>query len=63
MNAEKLRDASVHCPMCGHAVHVMLDPSQGDQDYQDECRACGHDIHLHLEVDEQHDQLRLRVEE
>ncbi|NCU58862.1 CPXCG motif-containing cysteine-rich protein, partial [Idiomarina sp. FenBw--71] len=43
MNADKLYDAGLRCPHCGHRIHVSIDPSEGAQDYLDECAACGSD--------------------
>lgn len=48
MSEERVQDAVVHCPHCGHNVHVDVDLSEDNQDYMDECQACGGDIHLHL---------------
>ncbi|GAB3293456.1 CPXCG motif-containing cysteine-rich protein [Pseudidiomarina tainanensis] len=61
MNADKLYDAGLRCPYCGHHVHVSIDASAGDQDYQDECRACGADIHLLVKLDEVNDKIFVRV--
>ncbi|KFZ31995.1 hypothetical protein IDSA_04775 [Pseudidiomarina salinarum] len=61
MDTDKLRDATVSCPFCGHPVHLDIDPSMGNQDYQDECRNCGSDIRLVVDVDEQHNKIIVRV--
>ncbi len=61
VNAEKLYDASIRCPHCGHHIHMTIDPSSGNQDYQDECRACGGDIHMVVELDEVHDKIVVHV--
>lgn len=61
MNDAKLHDAAVHCPFCGHQIHVSIDASEGDQDYQDECRACGNDIHLVVHVDHLVEKIVVRI--
>lgn len=61
MNADKLHDAGVECPHCGHHIHLSIDASQGEQDYQDECPACGHDIHLEVAVDAVRDKIVVKV--
>ncbi|KFZ29865.1 MULTISPECIES: CPXCG motif-containing cysteine-rich protein [Pseudidiomarina] len=62
MNTEKLHDAAVRCPHCGHNIHLAIDASQGAQDYQDECPACGSDVHLAIEVDELHDKIIVKID-
>ncbi|MGX5914038.1 CPXCG motif-containing cysteine-rich protein [Aliidiomarina sp. Khilg15.8] len=44
----ELQDATLHCPHCGHTVHLDVDISEEEQDYQDECRNCGGDIHVRI---------------
>lgn len=61
MNVEKLHDAAVRCPHCGHQIHVSIDVSQGDQDYQDECPACGSDVHLDVHIDDAQDKIIVKV--
>ncbi|WP_369744074.1 CPXCG motif-containing cysteine-rich protein [Pseudidiomarina sp. PP-1MA] len=61
MNADKLYDAGLRCPHCGHRIHVSIDPSEGAQDYLDECAACGSDIHLIVKIDEVADKIFVRV--
>ncbi|RUO31667.1 CPXCG motif-containing cysteine-rich protein [Aliidiomarina sedimenti] len=47
----QLKDAILHCPHCGHNVHLDIDISEEEQDYQDECAACGGDIHIRIHRD------------
>jgi hypothetical protein len=35
------RDATVHCPYCGEAVEITLDPGSGNgQQYVEDCEIC-----------------------
>lgn len=61
MDFDELHDAALHCPFCGHQIHVDIDASNGDQDYQDECPDCGSDIHLIVNVDAVRDKIFVRV--
>ncbi|RUO62246.1 CPXCG motif-containing cysteine-rich protein [Pseudidiomarina insulisalsae] len=61
MNEDKLHDAAVRCPHCGHQIHVTIDTTQGGQDYQDECPACGSDVHLDVTLDHIHDKIVVKV--
>lgn len=49
------------CPNCGHHMHVILDASNGDQDYYEDCTNCCHSIHLNLHINEMHSKLELNV--
>ena len=49
------------CPNCGHHMHVILDASNGDQDYYEDCTNCCHSIHLNLHINELHSKLELNV--
>jgi len=61
MGTDELHDAALHCPFCGHQIHVDIDASAGDQDYQDECPDCGSDIHLQVVCDELREKIIVRV--
>ncbi|MEX1222712.1 MAG: CPXCG motif-containing cysteine-rich protein [Idiomarina sp.] len=58
----ELYDAALHCPFCGHQVHVDIDASQGNQDYKDECPDCGNEIHLQVVSDKVRDKIIVRVD-
>ncbi|MDN7124181.1 CPXCG motif-containing cysteine-rich protein [Pseudidiomarina terrestris] len=61
MNPQKLHDAAVDCPHCGHHIHLAIDASQGDQDYQDECPACGSDVHIEITLDDVRDKIVVKI--
>ncbi|MFD2166835.1 CPXCG motif-containing cysteine-rich protein [Thalassotalea euphylliae] len=59
---QELKQVRIKCPHCGHHLHVLLDPTAGDQDYYDECPACCSDIHLNMHIDEEHQSIELSVD-
>ncbi|MCC5854941.1 MAG: CPXCG motif-containing cysteine-rich protein [Idiomarina sp.] len=61
MSEERVQDTIVHCPHCGHNVHLGVDLSEDEQDYLDECAACGGEIHLMLYRDIGDDRMHLKV--
>lgn len=52
---------TIKCPHCGHHLHIMLDASNGDQDFFDECPNCCHDIHIKLHLDDLHRTLNVSI--
>ncbi|KGJ99634.1 CPXCG motif-containing cysteine-rich protein [Thalassotalea sp. ND16A] len=52
----------IECPHCGHHLHVMLDISQGDQDYYESCPSCCNDIHMNMHIDNYHQKVQLMVD-
>ncbi|EKE86886.1 CPXCG motif-containing cysteine-rich protein [Idiomarina xiamenensis] len=62
MLAQKLVSHSVACPYCGHHIHLAIDASAGDQDYQDECAACGDSIHVFVQGNAHDDGVEVRIE-
>ena len=42
-------------------MHVVLDPSNGDQDYYEDCSNCCNNIHLNLHINELQRKLELNV--
>ncbi|WP_194755525.1 CPXCG motif-containing cysteine-rich protein [Aliidiomarina indica] len=61
MDDAKLCDARVHCPYCGHTLHLNVDTSEDDQNYQDECPNCGDALYITLHRDISDDKIHLRV--
>ncbi|CUS48883.1 MAG: cysterine-rich protein [Idiomarinaceae bacterium HL-53] len=61
MSEERIQDAIVHCPHCGHSVHVDIDLSEDEQDYMDECQACGGEIHLQLSLQPSDEKYHLHI--
>ncbi|WP_432463166.1 CPXCG motif-containing cysteine-rich protein [Agarivorans sp. QJM3NY_33] len=47
----------ISCPNCGHHTPLVLDASNGDQDYYEDCRVCCYTIHCKLSVDEQNNKI------
>ncbi|NMP32443.1 CPXCG motif-containing cysteine-rich protein [Thalassotalea sp. M1531] len=59
---ESLEEKRIECPHCGHHLHIVLDPTAGDQNYYDECPACCCDIHLDMHIDEVRQKIDLQVD-
>jgi transcription elongation factor Elf1 len=57
-----LADTKIRCPHCGHNIHVLLDTTEGDQNYYDECPACCNDVHLTMHIDQSVDEIQLQVD-
>ncbi|BEU03275.1 CPXCG motif-containing cysteine-rich protein [Agarivorans sp. OAG1] len=47
----------ISCPTCGHHTPLIMDASNGDQDFYEDCRVCCNPIHCRLQVDESNDKL------
>ncbi|MCL5050135.1 CPXCG motif-containing cysteine-rich protein [Aliidiomarina maris] len=62
MSEAKVKDTVVQCPMCGHTIHLDIDISVEEQDYQDECPACGESIHVRLHREVGDDRLHVKVD-
>lgn len=58
----EVKEQRIECPHCGHHIRVVLDASEGDQDYYDECPACCKEMHLNLHVDEYNQKIQLAVD-
>ncbi|EAT11110.1 CPXCG motif-containing cysteine-rich protein [Bermanella marisrubri] len=43
---------SIQCPYCGEIIEILLDPSQGDQQYIEDCQVCCRPIEVFTYVDE-----------
>lgn len=56
-----IADRPINCPHCGHHIHVLLDASNGDQDYYEDCPACCNAIHIDFHLDETTDNIELQV--
>ncbi|RUO36609.1 CPXCG motif-containing cysteine-rich protein [Aliidiomarina sanyensis] len=61
MDDAKLFDARVHCPHCGHTVHLDVDTSEDEQNYEDECPNCGDSIYVTMHREIGDDKIHLRV--
>lgn len=62
MSNENLKDTILQCPHCGHNIHLDIDISEEEQNYQDECPACGDSIHIRLGRNLGDDKLHLSVD-
>ncbi|MGM0482156.1 MAG: CPXCG motif-containing cysteine-rich protein [Pseudomonadota bacterium] len=62
MHEEDLNTITVRCPHCGQTTQLVIDKSDGNQDYQDECSACGDLIHVQLQVDELNKKTKVRID-
>lgn len=56
-----ITDKGVVCPHCGHHIHLLLDGSNGDQEYYEDCPACCNAIHVNFHVDEVTDNVDLNL--
>jgi hypothetical protein len=45
---ELTSEAEIVCPHCGEAFALMIDTSQGDQDFIEDCTVCCRPIQLHV---------------
>lgn len=59
---DKTKEQRIECPHCGHHLHLVLDPTGGDQNYYDECPACCCDIHLNMHINEEKQTIELAVD-
>ncbi|KMT65263.1 CPXCG motif-containing cysteine-rich protein [Catenovulum maritimum] len=57
-----LKDQSTECPHCGHHIHVILDDSNGDQDYFEDCPACCNAIHIMFHLNESAEKLEFQIQ-
>jgi hypothetical protein len=46
-----LTEQSVHCPFCGEALTLLLDPSAGSQTYIEDCEVCCRPMQITLQAD------------
>lgn len=46
-----IEETLVHCPYCGEAVDITLDPSAGNQSFIEDCQVCCRPIELCVEFD------------
>ncbi|WP_111978410.1 CPXCG motif-containing cysteine-rich protein [Algibacillus agarilyticus] len=56
-----IADRPITCPHCGNHIHVLLDASNGDQDYYEDCPACCNAIHINFHLDEVNEKLDLDI--
>ncbi len=40
MSGWQLQEKEVHCPYCGEAITVLLNPEDVGQDYIEDCQVC-----------------------
>ncbi|HBV76664.1 MULTISPECIES: CPXCG motif-containing cysteine-rich protein [Vibrio] len=36
----QLTEQTIGCPYCGEAIHILIDPSDLDQQYIEDCQVC-----------------------
>ena len=60
--SSKISEQRIECPHCGHHLFVILDTSEGDQDYFEECPVCCCDIHLNMHIDEYRQKIQLAID-
>ena len=36
----QLAEEAIGCPYCGEIIHVLIDPSDSDQQYIEDCQVC-----------------------
>lgn len=49
MNA--LTETTIGCPYCGEKIHVLIDPSDLDQQYIEDCQVCCRPINFVITED------------
>lgn len=47
-----IEEVPVQCPCCGETISLLLDLSEGDQDYTEDCSVCCAPILVRYAVDE-----------
>ncbi|NTS78235.1 CPXCG motif-containing cysteine-rich protein [Catenovulum sp. SM1970] len=47
----EIKDKTTRCPHCGHHIHLLIDASNGDQDYYEDCPVCCNAIHINFRLD------------
>ncbi|QIZ76515.1 CPXCG motif-containing cysteine-rich protein [Ferrimonas lipolytica] len=52
----------INCPHCGATTRVAFDTSGGEESFIDDCVVCCNAINLRVDIDEQHQQMRLFVD-
>ncbi|WP_028115403.1 CPXCG motif-containing cysteine-rich protein [Ferrimonas senticii] len=52
----------IACPHCGETTRTAFDVSGGELQFIDDCQVCCRPIHLRVDIDEQHQTLRLFVD-
>ena len=57
----ELKHSKIQCPHCGVTNHIVLDYSNGDQDYYEDCVNCCNPIHLNMHIDEIYKKLDVSV--
>lgn len=53
---------TVACPHCGQPTDLVVDGSQGDQDYYEDCTACCNPIHVRVTRNELLDKLEISID-
>ncbi len=48
---EFLTEETVHCPYCGEAIEVLIDPQEAGQQYIEDCQVCCKPIIFEVAVD------------
>ena len=45
-----LPERRVHCPFCGEAITIIVDPSAGSQSYIEDCQVCCQAMQVQVEA-------------
>ena len=53
---------AVSCPHCGKETDLIIDSTQGDQDYYEDCTACCNPMHVVVTRNELADKVEVRVD-
>lgn len=54
---------TIVCPHCANHLHIVIDSSEGDQNYYESCPSCCNDIHMTLHVDDYHQKINLVIDD
>ncbi|PSJ47106.1 CPXCG motif-containing cysteine-rich protein [Zobellella taiwanensis] len=55
-------EQNIVCPHCGHHTRIVVDASEGDQDYYEDCLACCNSIHITVIRHEQTGDIEVRAD-
>ncbi len=55
-------EQNILCPHCGHHTRIVVDASEGDQNYYEDCMACCNAMHIVVKRNELSDSVELSVD-
>ncbi|WP_445398551.1 CPXCG motif-containing cysteine-rich protein [Zobellella sp. An-6] len=55
-------EQNIVCPHCGHHTRIMVDASDGDQDYYEDCLACCNSMHITIKCNRETEEVTVTVD-